>query len=290
MIDAPLIILPHNWEESVKRKLSWKTDILVAQAGTEQRRRLRTEPLEELTYHITLLNAEEEGELQSILWTATDGRIAVPRWEDLMLVQNPIVASDTLIAVTQDVETRQFVGDAILWIEGVGFEEIVVTAAALNAITVDPVANDWPSGTMIIPVVIGYLLSPLPGDTYGQLKGSVDITIQVESSIAEFTGGGTSVAAVPDSIQVNMENMSAGEISAGDVQAIIVDVFDAAGNIIPDANPTATTSDPAISVYPTGQPGVFNVKNNHTVNGVAVGANIDVTAGSVTVTASVSIA
>lgn len=290
MIDAPLILLPHNPEETAKQRLKWNTEILVSRNGVEQRRKLLTIPLERLTYHITLVNAEEEAALQGMLQNAVDLRVGVPRWQDVALVALPgALTGDSTITATADAGARFGAGPGVLWLEGGGYEEVDIVSAVGTLVTLAaPLANDWPAGTSLLPLLVGYAESRVDGETYGQLKGNVTLSVDSESDVAGITDGGESVTMVPASIAVNMEAGDAGPIAHLDVQAVLIMVFTAAGDRIPDPDITISAVGPNLRVYATGAPGIYNVKNFRT-SGFGASDTFDVTSGTVTTTVTVGI-
>jgi hypothetical protein len=284
MIDVPVLLLPHNWTESAKRMLSWKTEILVARDGSEQRRRLRSAPVETLTYHLTLLNAEEHAAVAELL-RAADLRIAIPRWEETLVVATPITLGDTIIEVTTAADDRPLVGDAVLFLEGEDDEIVEVGSVAGTLVTLNAgTAKAWPSGALLVPLAVGRALSPIDGETSGQLQSSLTIAVQVERDMIGLSGtGGESALMVPDSIAIADEGFTNefSQIARDDIKGLIVTVLDASGNIIPNAEITFTvTGSGAMIVYPQGMPGLFNVKN---VSGGS--ESVTFTSGSVSATA-----
>lgn len=289
MIDAPLILLPHNNDETIKQRLSWKTDILTAIDGTEQRRRERANPLERLSYHLTHTDAAEESTLQGMIWNSVDLRIGVPRWQDVVAIALPgALAGDGTITATDDVSLRFVPGPAVVWLEGVGYEEVDITDATGAVLTLAaPLIDAWPAGAMVLPISIGYVAAPIEGETFGQLKGHTLLVVDVASDMAGITDGGESLPMIPASISVNPEGVgSEGSIALGDVQAVIIDVYDAENNRIPYPEIEITYAGSAMRVYWTGQTGLYNILN---ISGGG-SESFDVTSGPVTVTASVILA
>ncbi len=262
---APLVVLQHNWEANVVRKLSWKTDIIPLRNGAEQRRRLRAEPREELTYSITTSSQEESAKLAKLLWSTRDMRIAFPRWEDAMMLAIPAVATDTTLVVDAEIGPRQFGMDAVLYHEEVGVERVTIDFFAADTITLlDPVENDWPAGVMVIPVITGYVAPQVGGDDSSNHLSTLVVTIEVEEDIAGVTTGGAAQAMVPATIDVYPHAIgSEGTISFGDVQGIVIEVKDASGTLIPDADVVVTPfpGPTLVNVYPTGMPNIWNVRN-----------------------------
>jgi hypothetical protein len=261
---APAFVLEHNWESNVARKLSWKTDIIPMRNGAEQRRRLRSKPRETLVYTITTSSQDEAAQLKRLLHTTKDMRIAFPRWEDAMMLNVPLIATDTTVVVDAPVAPRKFLVDAMLYHESIGTERIVIDSILGDTITLlTPVENDWPAGVFVLPLVTGYVDPQIGGDDSSNLLATVVLTIEVEEDIAGITTGGAVQPMVPDSIDVYPHDESYDNVLAiGDVRGIVIEVKDASGTLIPDADIICTPfPGDQIEVYPTGMPNVWNVKN-----------------------------
>lgn len=290
MITAPLVLLPHNWAESVTRRLSWKTDILIPLNGVEYRRRLRKEPIETLTYHLTLLGQEEHARLVSMLWGSPNLRVAVPRWEDAAMIMAPVSIGDTVVIVNRESETLQFISDAVIYWEGEeDYEAVLIDAATGPTITfLSGTTKAWPSGVIIVPVVHGYVSAPVAGEDYGQLKGNDTLTVRLEEDIAGVTTDTPGATMLPATITVGSEAIGQeGTIAPLDAQAVIVNVFDAFGNMIPDPEITASFDPMVVDVYPTGEPGIFNIRNLWLGGGRT--EDVTFTSGSVSVTVGIDL-
>lgn len=292
VLPAPVIVLPHNWEANVQRVLTWRTNIITHRDGSEQRRRVRSQPVEELTYQITLTTQEEAAQLAAVLWNIPDMRVAFPRWEDALMLNVDAVATDTTLTLERPVGPRSFATDALVLIDGVGFERITIDSIAGDTLTLlDPLAEDWPAGSTVVPLVTGYVRSPVAGQDSSQLIGDVSIVLEVEEDVAGVTDGGAKIAMVPASISVYPHAPgSESYIAYGDVQALVVEVKDAAGHLIP--NPDLTydeLSSGSITVYPSGMADVVNVRNNRTSGSGSVEFSITFTAGTVVYTYDVKV-
>lgn len=263
---APLVVLPHNFESNVQRVLTWRTDIIERRDGSEQRRRARVQPVEELTYAITVTSQEEAAQLARVLWNIPDLRIAFPRWEDAMPLGVAAVATDVLLTLVSPFGPRQFIDDALLYRGDTGaFERIAIdTTADPDLNLLNPLVDDWPAGSVVVPLVTGYVRSPVNGQDSGHLIGQVPLTIEVEEDVAGITSGGDDVPMVPVTIDVFPHAPgSESYIAYGDVQGLIVEVKDAGGALIPNPDLTwDTLGSGELTVYPTGMPSVINVKNN----------------------------
>lgn len=286
---APLVILPHNWENSVKRTLSYRTDILRHRDGSEQRRQLRGNPIVLRTYSLTVTERNESSELLRVLWKTSNLRIAFPRWEDVLPLGVPALTGDTTLTLQQAVGSRTYGTDALLWIEGGIFERLTLVDVTADTISLAlPLENDWPIGSAFVPLMTGYVQSPVSGDDSGHLQQTLEITIQEEDDIAGVTDVEQEVAMVPVSLTVYPHAPDAENIIAcGDVQGLVAEVRDASGAIIPDADVSWDTLDPSISVYPSGMTNVANVKNNRSApdpSGLPVSVSLTASAGTLTYT------
>lgn len=288
---AQVFVLQHNWEANVVRKLTWKTDVILMRNGAEQRRRLRSTPQEQLTYTITMTSQEESARLARLLWSTKDLRIAFPRWEDAMMLQVALAPGDVAVVLDATIAPRQFITDAVLYHEQYGVERITIDTVVGDTLNLDPllpIVSAWPAGVMVIPLITGYVAPQLSGDDSGHLQASLTLSIDLEEDVAGVTDGGDVVAMVPATIDVYPHAPgSEGIIAFGDVQGIVIEVKDAAGALIPDAD---VTVDPPpgpgfVDVYPTGMPNIWNVRNlraDTSLGATPQTVTLIVTAGAVT--------
>ncbi len=151
--------LSPDWAAPVAERLEFKTDVMRAWSGAEQRRALRIAPRRVFTFNAQLSRQERRFvEAQLFDWSA---RIwALPIWPDGQLLAAAVSAGATSIAC--DTVSRDFTagGMAILIASAVSYEVVPVLSVAANALTLsNPVQSNWPAQTRLYPARAALLLS-----------------------------------------------------------------------------------------------------------------------------------
>ena len=142
----------------VAERLEWLTDVMHAPTGAEQRRRQREAPRVFLEFD-TLHSGAERRQMEHVISLNGAGDWDVPLIQDGAVLQvSPGPAATTLEA---DARLRRFVvgGRALVMAQDPRrFEVHEVTAFSDTEIEIDaPLANGWPAGTVIVPLVQGRL-------------------------------------------------------------------------------------------------------------------------------------
>jgi len=91
-------LFPPDWSDDVLEHLEWRTDVLTAHDETEQRRSLRTKARRsfEYTLHAT---ADRAPELEGLLFTKQNTRVAVPVWTDRARSTSSIAVGGSVVSV-----------------------------------------------------------------------------------------------------------------------------------------------------------------------------------------------
>jgi hypothetical protein len=273
MADPVLFLVTHNWREPAKKTLTWRTDVIVARAGSEQRRRIRTEPVETLTYAMSLYTDEELAWFRGMVANTEDLRIEFPRWEDELHLAAPIDPGDLLVTTQWPVDNRHFsTGQrCVLLLEGERYEIVTVEDATDDEITIvaPGAVQGWPAGTRLAPLAVGRLDAPISGSEHGDVKHDVAIVITVEEDIAGVGEGGeneTMVAAT-----VNVENTLVGSrdgLPTNGIMLLAAYAHTAAGILIPQPVIEWSFSGGAgVLVYPSGREGTAIVRHDSELGG-----------------------
>jgi hypothetical protein len=295
MSDPVLFLIAPDWAGGVRRTLGWRTDVLVARDGSEQRRRLRTAPLETLTYSLMVLDEAEATALHGAIANAEDLRVEIPRWEDEVLVMVPLAVGATALTVQWPVEGRHIAAGqrCVLFIEDGASEVVVVQAAAGTSVTLTApgTALAWPAGARLAPLVVGRIDNQISGRDHGGVKAEVSITVVVEEDIAGLGEGGEASTMVATSIEIQSAYVgSRDSLPRNGILPLMAYAYTAAGILIPrPAIAWSITPDAAISGYPSGRDGMFLVHHTGkfsggsatitaTVDGVSATLDVEITA------------
>jgi hypothetical protein len=209
---TPLII-SHNWIENVVRRREWRTSILVARDGSEQRRRLRQNPIETVSYTLTTFDEQELAAVLDPIWNSPGLSVEVPRWEDELWLIQTIPVGGTSAVPMVDATLRQFgpaynEGRAILfreeqsgqvWWEVVTVEDVT---AGLLTLAAPGATVEWAPGTRLVPMIVGRLSSPVSRSEFGGVLGQSKIDVELDEDFAGVTDGGEAEAMVAALVRI----------------------------------------------------------------------------------------
>jgi uncharacterized protein (UPF0216 family) len=147
--------------EPVKEIIRYKTDIISAQDGTEQRIPLLATPFRVISFRAVEIDEAEGAMLQSVLDAAEDARMRVPFWPEWSPLDADVISGATSFVV--DVEGRRFEEGGLLMIWGGETENEVLGIDTIDLDgTITPtttVAGSYPAGTAVMPVLEGIIPS-----------------------------------------------------------------------------------------------------------------------------------
>lgn len=157
---------PPNWSSPVNETFDWKTDILLARDGSEQRRALRLNPRRGFEYTM-LLGGEDASMYEAYLWGWQSRWYALPVWTDIGKLTTPAVADDTTLQL--DTEHLGFrAGDyALLYTDTKNYEAVKLAGVSPSGLTLDgEVVGNWPVGTRVYPIIVAHLVDSVQGSRY----------------------------------------------------------------------------------------------------------------------------
>lgn len=140
-----------NWINPVRERLSWKTDVLDAFDGSEQRMALTLWP--RIDYEFVFDVADSERRTFENILAAWGARIwALPLWPDVWLLEQEALSGSSSIAVETSGRDFHVDGLVVLIGEGGKFESAEVETVLADSITVKrPLILDWFAGSRLYP-------------------------------------------------------------------------------------------------------------------------------------------
>jgi hypothetical protein len=145
-----------NWNKAVTQEYQWKTDVLQAYDGTEQRFKLRINPRQQFSFD-TLTEGLETNRLDALLWNWQSRVFAVPLWVDAALLAEPVAANQKMISVNTQHLNYQSEGLAVL-INGQQVKALEISSVKNDRIELKRVLNEpWPIGTVVCPALLAIL-------------------------------------------------------------------------------------------------------------------------------------
>ncbi|MEC7118662.1 MAG: hypothetical protein VXW65_02010 [Pseudomonadota bacterium] len=148
--------IPADWSTPIIERLEFKTDVMLAYNGAEQRIALRQTPRRWLEFAYLIDGAHARRAFEAKLWSHGAQAWQLPIWTDATAATAAISNGATVIAL--DAQYRDFVagGHAAL-IDGERHLVVEIVSVAADQIVVNPIAGDWPIETTVVPVRSAYL-------------------------------------------------------------------------------------------------------------------------------------
>jgi hypothetical protein len=145
-----------NWDKAITQEYQWKTDVLQAYDGTEQRFKLRASPRQQFAFD-TLTEGLETNRLDALLWNWQSRVFAVPLWVDAALLAEPVIANQKTILINTQHLNYQIDGLVVL-INGQQVKALEIEQVKDNGIELKRVLNEsWPVGTIVCPSLLARL-------------------------------------------------------------------------------------------------------------------------------------
>ncbi len=176
------------WRRLIDR-FEWKTNVLRAYSGKEQRIKGRDLPRRHYEYDL-IVTDKEKRELEALLWGWQKKILAIPVWQDTGLITSETIQGGTSVFVDTENLSYDDDGRAVLSFND-EYEVVEIETVNLNSLTLkSPILNSWPSNTKIIPVFIGRLSNAINLNRYtGDVNyGVVQFTGEKSQSVLELTG------------------------------------------------------------------------------------------------------
>lgn len=153
-----VILLPvsPNWSSPVIETLEWKTDVLRAYSGKEQRRKLRSNARRGFEYNFmeTQLAAQK---FSNQLWGWQNRMFAMPVWTDPAVLTQPVSVTSSDLILNTATFSFQVGGIAVLMGETIN-ETVEILSVTPQSIGIkNGLQNSWDAGAIIYPLVIGHL-------------------------------------------------------------------------------------------------------------------------------------
>lgn len=143
---------PPDWQAGMIERLLWRTDVLQAYRGEEQRRALRLGPRQEIEFTVAPHGAERR-HLEAALWNWGARIWAVPLWYDGQDLAATLPVGSTSIPLDPDLRDFQ-PGTLALLLGDSSRSYEVVEVASLTGSSIElarPTESAWPAGTRVYP-------------------------------------------------------------------------------------------------------------------------------------------
>lgn len=188
---ASLFAFDHNWSSRITERLAWKTEVLTARNGKEQRRRLRSNPRRSLRYDYFTEDKKQTSYFKKHQWKQQANRIAVPIWSDMQALSSTLASGS--IAIPVSTAGRDFDNDGMvaLWQSPFSYELLRISTVAANQVNLTgTTAATWNAGTIVVPVRTANYPADLQRarPTSQNLQNQIEVRIyETETSIKRYT-------------------------------------------------------------------------------------------------------
>ena len=170
--------------------LEWLTDIMTSKDGSEQRMSIRPIPRQGFKFDVVLKTEQEQARLDALMFLWAKRTWGVPIWGEMVEHNDNInIGDDTIYFDTTNADFRDD-SYAIIWQSFDNYEAVQVETVASDSITLSKVVlNDWPGNKVIMPLRIGYMLSPsnLVYDADGLGKFNCGFIIRYNKLISTYS-------------------------------------------------------------------------------------------------------
>lgn len=145
-----------NWRDSVVETYSWKTEVIEAFDGSEQRREIWREPRMTYSYKL-LLSGQSTQHFDNIMWGWQNRIFAIPMWSDQTELTANVAIGDSLIHV--DTANLSFTHNLVAIYEDFeNFEIVEVLSVTGDTINLKyQTTKSWVKGVRVYPCLMGHL-------------------------------------------------------------------------------------------------------------------------------------
>jgi len=178
MADAYLTI-PPNWAEPVSLSHVWRTSILRGETGDEQRSALYTKARRKIRYRLDVLDAAEMRWIKRHLFKYLHQVWGVPLWPDRTYLTAQADAGQNVLTVASAAYRHFGEGERVILLDAAdpGLYEAgeIASISAPNITLVNNLANTWPVGTDVYPMIEARLNPAQEMSLYVPAYGGLDI-------------------------------------------------------------------------------------------------------------------
>lgn len=142
-----------DWSEKVKEIFTWRTNVIEAHDGKDQRIGLRAMPRRQFNYSVAL-EGLRAFQLESILYAGTQYEYAMPVWTDGAPLTSPASNTDDSIYINHSSLGFWQGGYVVIYQSETLFEFARVQSLEPGKLVLTETPfYDWPAGTLVYPVI-----------------------------------------------------------------------------------------------------------------------------------------
>jgi hypothetical protein len=183
--------------DAVTERLSWKTDVLKAADGTEQRLALRRYPRQEIAFDALTVRDFDRNELNAFLFEWHSRIFGVPLWWDARLLTVNAAITDTTVSIVSTDWADFRVGGLAVVIAFDAEGNRTADTLEISAVSSSPATITFTSGltnaytanqALVVPVVPGILSGQIPKVRFPSTDQKTSVSfLSVENSTTRIT-------------------------------------------------------------------------------------------------------
>ncbi len=159
-VDIPVFTVCPNWSDGVSLRTQYDTLIREALDTTEERQGRRPRCLYGLHYSTLSLTAQETGYIRGVVERAQAMPVGMPVWTDpaKILVDSESGATELTVDDISYTLFQVLTDYVMIWNDFETWEVLAIESMAADTIVLsEPTTQDWPTGTMVFPILFGKL-------------------------------------------------------------------------------------------------------------------------------------
>jgi phage baseplate assembly protein gpV len=185
-----MAVLPFrpNWANPVVERLEFRTGILRADDGAEQRQRFRRVPRRGLEF-TPFLQDMEAAAFDALMFARQHEAMTIPLWTDAQRLAAQLSAGATQIPVTTDFYSWEAGGQAILIADFRTYEVVSIDTVGAGVLNLaEATATAWPAGTRVLPAPTGWSNPEQPVVRFDNRATTAPIRIECDTAPAVSPG------------------------------------------------------------------------------------------------------
>lgn len=182
------MIWPWRPQAGLTEALEWKTDVLVANDGSEQRAGLRVAPRQSFEASILLSDSAQISLAQALINYGQGLEWKWPCWHEATRLPSALSAGAASILLDTTTSDYRDDSQAVIWASADSYEVVDISTVSDTGLTLAyPTESTWPAGTEIMPLRAAILSGSARRDDYPAGRMGWTVTMAVTDNIALST-------------------------------------------------------------------------------------------------------
>jgi hypothetical protein len=155
---SDVLVFPPNWNRGVRFGKAWRTNIMKAVTGVEQRSALFSQPIRRIRYTLNLLNNADTNKLKRILFTGIQNQMGIPLWNDAVDLTAQAISGASTLSVSEGQYMEFDKLPLAVLLNGHNYEIVAVKSTAASQIEIyGTLQSTWEAYSIVAPLMLGRL-------------------------------------------------------------------------------------------------------------------------------------